>query len=138
MAKESPGIGHNLTEIKKKVQFAISSVKDLKAERAETNAGIANIRASMEALGIKKAAFDMAMRYLEWEPEKREGFDLAYAIVREAGGLPMAEDLFAAAERLEKEAAEKAAETAKQTDADAVFAKKAKGPDAAGMAKVMQ
>lgn len=131
-------IGHNITELKKKVAKAIQSVKSLKEERTETNAAIAEVRASMEAAGIHKAAFDMAMRYLAWEPEKREGFDLAYAICREAGGLPMAEDLFAAAERLEKEAAERAAETAKQTDADAVFAKKAKGPDAAGMAKVMQ
>jgi hypothetical protein len=51
--------------------------------------------------------------------------------------LPLADDLFSAAERLEKEAEAKAKETAKATDADAVFAKKAKGPDAAGIAKVM-
>lgn len=132
-----PDIGHNLTELKKKIQGAIRSINDLKAGRTETNAAIAEVRATMEAAGIPKPAFDMALRYLNWEPEKREGFDLAYAIVREAGGLPLSEDLFSAADRLDKEAKGKAKEAEKQTDADAVFAKKAKGPDAAEIAKVM-
>lgn len=138
MADEKPTIGHNLTELKKKIATAISSVKGLKNERAETNAAIAEVRASLVALGIPKPAFDMALRYLEWEPEKREGFDLAYAIVREAGGLPIAEDLFSAAERMDKAKQEEAKQTEKKTDADAAFAKKAKALDAAGIAKVMQ
>lgn len=117
---EKPAIGHNLSELKKKIQTAISSVRAYKSEREETNAAIAEVRSSLKAAGIPKAAFDMALRYLDWEPEKREGFDLAYAIVREAGGLPLAEDLFAAAERIEKEAGDKAKETAKKTEADAV------------------
>ncbi len=100
MSDEKPAIGHNLTELKKKIQAAIKSVKSLKEERTETNAAIAEVRASMEAAGVHKKAFDMAMAYLSWEPERRENFDLAYAIVREAGGLPIAEDLFSAAERL--------------------------------------
>lgn len=114
--------GGNIGPLKKKIQSAISSIKELKSERSETNAAIAEVRASMEAAGIPKAAFDMALTYLNWEPEKREGFDLAYAIVREAGGLPIAEDLFAAAERIEGERKEKEAATEAQTRADAVKA----------------
>lgn len=92
-------IGGNITELKKKIALAIKQVRDLKEERHATNEQIGAVRADMAALGIPKAAFDMAMTYLNWESEKREGFDLAYALVREAGGLPMQEDLFTAAEQ---------------------------------------
>jgi hypothetical protein len=113
-------IGHNLNETKIKIAQAIKSIKELKLERSEVNASIAEVRATMEALGINKAAFDMAIKYLNWEPEKREGFDLAYAIVREAGGLPLSEDLFSAAERIEADKKKAAAEEAKKVDADAI------------------
>lgn len=36
----------------------------------------------------------MAMQYMNMDPDKREGFDLAYTIVREAIGLKMQPDLF--------------------------------------------
>jgi hypothetical protein len=136
--EDKPQMGHNLSELKKKIQSSIQRVKSLKDDRAEVNATIAEVRAGMEAAGIPKRAFDMALTYLSWEPEKREGFDLAYAIVREAGGLPLAEDLFAASERIEKEAAEKKAATAKQTDADAIKAKdKAEAEKVFGKSKVL-
>lgn len=112
--------GGNLTEMKKQIAAAIKSIKALKNDRSEVNASIAEVRASMEALGINKAAFDMAIKYLNWEPEKREGFDLAYAIVREAGGLPMSEDLFSAADRMKADKEKADAEAKAATDADAV------------------
>ncbi len=95
--------GHNVGELKKKIADAISSVRELKEERSSINGDIAAVRERMNALGIKKAAFDMAMKYLDWDEDKRQNFDLAYALVREAGGVPMQEDLFQAAERMAAE-----------------------------------
>lgn len=121
--------GSNLTEKLKKIQKAISDVRQLKEERAETNADIAAVREAMSALGIPKAAFDMAMRYLEWEPEKRQGFDVAYALVREAGGLPLQGDLFMQAEVLAKDVEEKkkAAEPSAKDIADRMFEQTTRG-----------
>lgn len=109
--------GSNLTDKIKKIQSAITSIKQHKDERAEVNAEIMAVRESMTAIGIPKAAFDMALRYLEWEPEKRQGFDVAYALVREAGGLPLQGDLFHAAEKLASDVEEKK-EAAKPTAKD--------------------
>lgn len=140
--------GANLTEKMKKIQRTIDSVKQAKAERAEVNAEIAALRASMEEAGIPKAAFDMALRYLEWEPEKRQGFDVAYALVREAGGLPLQGDLFMEATKLAKDVEQKkeaAKPTAKEV-ADRMFEQTTRGkvksdeppsPDASGILAVM-
>lgn len=114
---------HNVGELKKQIADAIQSVKQLKLDRQDINADIQAVREKMNALGIHKAAFDMAMKYLSWEEDKRTNFDLAYALVREAGGLPMQEDLFQAAERMAADSAGKAEE---------------KAPDAAGMDKVIR
>lgn len=103
----TPEIGHNLSEIKKAVKEALNNVTQLRADRADINDQIAAIRSALEAKGIKKAAFDMAFRYLSWDPEDREGFDIAYAIVREVGGLPMAEDLFSKADEFADRIVEK-------------------------------
>lgn len=93
MAKDKAEIGHNISGLKDDAKQAIDKINTLKSERQSINEQIGAIRANMESKGIPKPALDMAMRYLGWEPEKREGFDLAYAIVREAGGLPVAPDL---------------------------------------------
>lgn len=145
--------GSNLTDKIKKIQTAITRIKQHKDERSEVNAEIMAVRESMTAIGIPKAAFDMALRYLEWEPEKRQGFDVAYALVREAGGLPLQGDLFLAAEKLasdveeKKEAAKPTAKeiadrkfeqtTRKKRDDDEAPAAP-KTPDAAGILKVME
>lgn len=114
-------IDHNLTGLKKEIAEALQQMKDLKLDRADANASMGEIRSRLEAKGIPKKAFAMAQTYLNMDPEDREGFDIAYAICREAGGLPLQEDLFQAADR-------KAAEA----DADSP----AKEPDAGEIAKV--
>jgi hypothetical protein len=93
---------HNLTELKKLIADSIRSVTELKKDRADVNAEIGAVRAKLVAQGIPKKAFDMAMAYINMDPDDREGFDVAYALVREAGGLPMQEDLFTAADRMGK------------------------------------
>lgn len=93
---------HNLTELKKLIADSIKAVTELKKDRADVNAEIGAVRAKLVAQGIPKKAFDMAMAYINMDPDDREGFDVAYALVREAGGLPMQEDLFTAADRMGK------------------------------------
>lgn len=110
--------GANLTQLKKDVKKITDSINAQKNKRTEINQQIASYRAKLETMGIHKKAADMAMAYMGWEPEKREGFDIAYAIVREAMGLPVSDDLFAAAD--EREAEEKKRE--QQAEADSVFA----------------
>ena len=120
---------HNLTDLKKIISDAIKSVGDLKLDRADINAEIQSVRANLVTHGIPKKAFDMALSYINMDPDDREGFDVAYALVREAGGLPMQEDLFSAADRLGR---------AKVEEEEAANKKQAKGPDAAGIEKVIK
>lgn len=110
--------GANLTQLKKDVKKITDGINAQKKKRQEINDQIASYRAKLETMGIHKKAADMAMAYMSWEPEKREGFDIAYAIVREAMGLPVSDDLFAAAD--EREAEERKRE--QQAEADSVFA----------------
>lgn len=121
--------GHNLSETMKSIQSAIKKIRDLKSERSEINDTISSIRENLQALGISKAAFDMALRYLDWEPEKRQGFDLAYSLVREAGGLPIQGDLFAETEKAARAAKEekRAAEPSAKDIAERMFEQTTRG-----------
>lgn len=100
MSKEHPSIGHNLTETMDKIREAIAFVNEKRGEGKSINADIQAKREELAAMGIHKVAFDTALKYLSWDAEKRQGFDLAYALVREAGGLPIQGDLFAEAEKV--------------------------------------
>lgn len=111
---------HNMTELKKLIADSLQKVKDLKLDRADVNDEINSIRATLAAKGIPKKAFDMAASYLKMDPEDREGFDVAYALVREAGGLPIQEDLFSAADRMGREPVEGSDDKPKEPDADAI------------------
>lgn len=115
-------LGHNITKVKDAIRDAIRDVTELKKDREDVNADMQAIREKLNALGIPKKAFDMALQYVNMDPDKREGFDIAYALVREVAGLPLQDDLFAAAER-------KANEEAKSD--------KAAGPDATEIEKVI-
>lgn len=110
-------IQHNLTGLKKDIADAIRRMATLKNERSDVNADMAAIREALQAKGIPKKAFAMALQYINMDPDDREGFDIAYALCREAGGLPMQEDLFAAADRMAAEAVEKADDAKKEPDA---------------------
>lgn len=156
--------GANMTEKMKKLQNAVSELKGLKEERSQLNADIQAIRERFAALGVPKAAADMAIRYSEWDVEKRQGFDVAYALMREVIGLPVQGDLFKAASSLaadveeRKEAAkptakeiadrqfEQATRNGKMKDAPAPAKKTEAGsnppappaPNAAGIAEAMK
>ena len=96
MAKdETAGLkqaGSNITKLKDDIVKGVDSINELKLERTSINEQIGALRSDLEAKGIKKQALDMAMTYMNWDEDKREGFDIAYTIVREALGAPMVSD----------------------------------------------
>lgn len=69
-------------------------IDEKKQERLEVGSDITLARETLANAGIPKEAADMAFRYATWDDDKRAGFDVAYAIVREAIGLPMEDELF--------------------------------------------
>ena len=81
--------GHNIEPLKQDISEGYQKVVGLREERKAINDKIQAIRTDLEAKGIAKPAFDMAMRYVLWDPDKRAGFDLAYSIAREALGTPV-------------------------------------------------
>lgn len=89
--------GHNLTKLKQDVVEGIEAIERFKGQRTSANEEISAIRETLASKGIPKQALDMAMKYKNMDPDKREGFDTAYDIVREAIGLPFSSqpDLFA-------------------------------------------
>lgn len=89
MPKDETQGGHNLTKLKADIADAYCRVGALKLDRESANEAISAIRADLETKGIKKEAFDMAIRYANWDEDKREGFDIAYQLVREAIDMPM-------------------------------------------------
>jgi uncharacterized protein (UPF0335 family) len=86
--------GGNLTALKKHIKDGVDKIEKFKEQRSNLNDKISEVRTALAAEGIPKKALDMALSYMNMEPDKREGFDLAYTIVREAIGLKMEPDLF--------------------------------------------
>ena len=90
----TPIPGHNLTELKAEIGEAVKQMEHIDAERLSLNEDAGAIRAKLEKQGIPRAVFAAAYRYYKMDPDKREGFDVAYRICRESVGLPVQEDLF--------------------------------------------
>lgn len=90
----APEIGGNISQLKKDVAEAADKVNKKVAQRQAINDDINAIRQDMEAKGIGRKAFDAARNYSNADPEKRQGFDEAYSIAREAMGVPLQGDLF--------------------------------------------
>ena len=81
--------GSNIEPTMEEIRKGHREVVALKEERKAINDKIAAVRSHLETLGIRKEAFDMALRYMTWDEDKRSGFDLAYSIVRESLGAPV-------------------------------------------------
>lgn len=81
--------GSNITKLKQDVKKGVEKIEALKLDRSAINEKIGAVRSDLEAKGIPKKCLDMAMQYLNMDPDKREGFDIAYEIVREAIDLPL-------------------------------------------------
>lgn len=83
----APQMGSNIGGVLDFVRNAKERVIELKKKRTEINAELKAIREGVEAKGVQKRAFDLALSYFESDPEQREGFDESYIIAREAMGL---------------------------------------------------
>jgi hypothetical protein len=91
--------GSNMAYIEEEVAKGIEKTRKHKNNRQSENDELRAIKAHLETLGIRKEAFVMAIQYLEWDEDKRQGFDLAYSIVRKVGGSPIRLDLVGLADR---------------------------------------
>lgn len=93
MAKEETAglaqAGSNITKLKQDIQAGVKKIEGHIEDRTSANQAIAAVKADLEAKGVHKKALNMAMTYMNMDPDKREGFDIAYDIVREAIGLPV-------------------------------------------------
>lgn len=87
--EQTPGMGHNLTEIKEKLVEARDKVLGINAQMEELQDAKNEIRSGVKALGISKKAFDFGLRRGLMDPEKRSELDEAYQIVCEAFGVPL-------------------------------------------------
>ena len=90
--EETAGLKHagsNITKLKEDIYNGVKRINAEKEKRTACNEQIAAIKSDLEAKGVHKKALDMAMTYMNMDPDKREGFDIAYDIVREAIGLPV-------------------------------------------------
>lgn len=93
----------NMTALEKLIADSLKELDRFEGSRTEANAEMSAVREVLAAKGISKKALAAARMYMKLDPDDREGFDIAYALVRKVGGLPMQDDLFAAAERKAKE-----------------------------------
>ena len=82
-------------------------LQDIDDKRAELNATKAEVMAKLVAKGMNKDGVKAAMKYYRTAEEKRENFDLSYALTRKALGVPMQDDLFNAAALRQVEAHQK-------------------------------
>ena len=90
--KELPGIGDNIKGLAGEITEAFEQIDDMAKDRDAINKKVQAVREDLYAKGIPKEAFDLARAYKEWPEDKRRNFDLAFAICRDAIGMPMQGD----------------------------------------------
>ncbi len=78
----------------KAIEKIIEKIQGYKDERENSNAKIEAEIAGLEAMGVNRHAFKMALKYSEMDENQRKNFDFAYNLVREAIGQPLQPDLF--------------------------------------------
>lgn len=89
---ELPAIGDNIKGLTGDIKTAFENIDALATQRDAINQKVQSVREDLYAKGIPKEAFDLARNYKEWPEDKRRNFDLAFAVCREAVGLPMQAD----------------------------------------------
>lgn len=84
----------NSPELRQFLATCFSNIGELETERSSTNSTITSIYAKIKERGIPRDAFDMVKKVMGWDQQKRMAFDIAYAIARQAGNVPLQTDLF--------------------------------------------
>ncbi len=90
--KELPAFGDNIKGLVNDIVVALEQIDQLAADRDAINIKCQAIREDLYAKGIPKEAFDLVRHYKEWPEDKRRNFDLAFAVGRDAIGMPMQGD----------------------------------------------
>ena len=107
--KALPPITGNINELKREIVDGVNAIVRLKTQREGVNADKSAIIEKLEAKGINRHALKMAMQYAEMSETKRQNFDMAYELVREAIGEPLQGDLL---KELDKKSGPKAVKAA--------------------------
>lgn len=82
-------MSQDLEKLKAKIKVAYDKINRAKDRRSSANDSIAAVRSELEEAGIPRKALAAALSYCSMDVEAREGFDLAYAVIREALDLPV-------------------------------------------------
>lgn len=90
--KELPEFGDNIKGLTGDIIDAFEKIDKLAGDRDAINIKVQAIREDLYAKGIPKEALDLARAYKEWPEDKRRNFDLAFAVCRDAIGMPMQGD----------------------------------------------
>lgn len=88
----TPIAGDNIKGLEGDIRDAFKTIDQLGKDRDAINQKVQATREDLYAKGIPKEAFDLARNYANWPEDKRRNFDLAFAICREAVGMPMQSD----------------------------------------------
>lgn len=88
------GIGHNLTQIKDVVLKARDDIDKIMKRREKSTDELNLVKDRCEEVGISRKVLMRAYRDWKADPEKRNEEETAYAIAREAMGVPVQEELF--------------------------------------------
>lgn len=73
-SEEGPSKGHNADGLRKMIADCAGEVKRIKAERAELNAQMGDIRKRLREADVNVKAFEAACRLVELEPEAQESY----------------------------------------------------------------
>ncbi len=87
--EDLPLITGDLNELKREINAAIDEIEAITDRRSNVAADKAAVVKRLEAKGVNRDAFRLALVYAGWSERKRQNFDVAYALVREARGLPV-------------------------------------------------
>lgn len=83
-----------IAALKKEIKAGVETLIKLKGSNQGNNEEASAIRSTLETKGIPREALSMAIRYRNWDEDKRRGFDAAYQLVRDSIGLKIQPDLF--------------------------------------------
>jgi len=90
--EELAPIGDNIKGLTDDITKAFEKIDQLGKDRDAINQKVQATREDLYAKGIPKEAFDLARNYKDWPEDKRRNFDLAFAVCRDAVGMPMQKD----------------------------------------------
>jgi uncharacterized protein (UPF0335 family) len=87
------------SDIKETIRNGIVEINRPLDQRSSITSQIAEIRAKLKALGINRHALNATVAYSRMEADTREAYDMSLLTAREAIGLPIQLDMWAASDQ---------------------------------------